>query len=123
MITFCSDWYFSYIGQNFAATSLLIVMFFARMSVRSPCRSARIAFRTSSMVVTVVAGDVADTGCWAVGQAIADTLNRPIRAVSRRVLRTVASTRDARSANRNRGYGFRRAATECRSGAAKSVAP
>ena len=50
------------------------------------------------MVVTVVAGDVADTGCccWAAVQAIADTLNRPIRAVSRRVLRTVASTRDAR---------------------------
>ena len=44
MITFCSDWYFSYIGQNFAATALLIVMFFARMSARSPWRSARIAW-------------------------------------------------------------------------------
>src|SRR6187200_2754786 len=109
MITFCADWYFSYIGQNFAATSLLIVMFFARMSARSPCRSARIACSTSSMVVTVVAGDAADTavGCWAAVHVIADTLNRPIRAVSRRVLRTVASTRDSRSANRNQGHGNR----------------
>src|SRR5688572_8993060 len=57
-------------------------------------RSERIACRTSSMVVTFVAADVAEAGCccWAAVQTIADTLNTTMRPVIRRVLRMVAST-------------------------------
>jgi len=54
---------------------------------------------------------------------IAEMLNTQMRPVSRSVLRTVASTRDARSANRNRGHGIRRAATECRSESDSTAPP
>src|SRR4051794_24767656 len=86
MIAFCSFWYASYTGQNFAAIWLFIVMFLARISARSPCRSPRTACRTSSMLV--VDAD-AGRGCWVAAQVMAERPNRQTAAEIARVLRTV----------------------------------
>src|SRR4051812_31470475 len=75
-------------GQNFAACSLVNVRFFAMISARSPCRSARTTFRTSSMAAAGIAAADAAVGGGAVVWATTETLNRQTEADRVKKLRT-----------------------------------
>src|SRR3954465_13809854 len=75
-------------GQNFAACSLVNVRFFALISARSPCRSARTTFRTSSMAAAGIAAADAAVGGGAVVWATTERLNRQTEADRVKKLRT-----------------------------------